>query len=540
MTDRGLGRDRAMLAGSVALVVVVALVAQFTLPLNADAQWILMTAERVVRGQRLYQDILEINPPLVVWLDIPIVWLAHVTDAAAAVIFRLAIVLAAVAAASFTASSLAGLISRRQLLVWALPILLGVLLILPGAAFGQREQLITILLLPYLAVTAGRLGHQSTSTRRGVAAGVAAGVAISLKPHFLLVWLLVSGGRAMMRRPRSFRPENEDVTILVTGLSYLLAVSMWAPGFFPLATTFGPAYLAYTTMTRLQILGQTAAIIWLGIAIIVWRVRRSPSWEGPARVLALAGVGSAGAAVWQGKGWTYHFLPVVSFAVLLGVAALCSVPDGARRRSQALVRLGAAVILIVCWVPLVGGVAWQLTRGAEGTDAKVSLEQRELAGALASERGARSILVLSADMTASQPWIEESGLVSRNSFPCLWVPAVAYHTRWNDNPRIRLRSPAEMSAAERAAYNAVVRDFTIDPPDLLIVESRSKNERFTGYPGGFDHLAYYGEDPRFAACLTRYRLDTTLSGFQVLRRAAAGAAASPHGMTQPPTPRVCA
>jgi hypothetical protein len=97
-----------------------------------------------------------------------------------------------------------------------------------------------------------------------------------------------------------------------------------------------------------------------------------------------------------------------------------------------------------------------------------------------------------------------------------------------------------MSGAERAAYRAVVGDLTMNPPDLLIVESRSKNERFTGYPGGFDHLAYYGQDPRFAACLASYRPDTTVPGFHVLRRVAAGTGASSRGMIQPVSLRVCA
>ena len=325
-----------------------------------------------------------------------------------------------------------------------------------------------------------------------------------------------------------------------TGLSYVVAVSLWAPGFFPLAKTFGPAYLAYTTMTRLQIVSQTAAIIWLVVAIIVWRIRHSEAWRGPATALALAGVGAAGAALWEGKGWTYHFLPTVSFAVLLGLVALRSGPDGIRRSGQAAVRLAAALVLLISWVPLVQGAFWQLTRGAKGMDRVASIEQRELEAALAVEVGARSVLVLSADMTASQPWIAADGLISRNSFPCLWVPAVAYHTRWNGNPRVQLRMPPEMSGAERAAYQAVVSDFTANPPDLLIVESRSKNERFTGYPGGFDHLAYYGGDPRFAACLTAYRPSIAVSGFQILRRAANEAGAPPRAMSRATTPGVCA
>lgn len=516
--------------GIAALIVVVTLAAQLSMPLNVDAQWILTAADRVLGGQRLYRDILEINPPLIVWLQLPIVWLAHLTGVAADVLLRLVMVLAALAAAT-ASSTIIGRDSRGGAgrdTVWSFPVMVGVLLLLPGGAFGQREQMITMLLLPYLATQANRLDHRPVRPRAAICAGVAAGLAVALKPHYVLVWLLVSGYRSAAALPRRFSLQPEDLSVICTGAAYILVVALAAPDFFALAQTYGAAYLAYTTMTRLQILGESAAIIWLVIAIVVWRVRRSGSDRGAGAVLALAGVGAAAAAIWQGKGWTYHFLPAVSFAVLLGALALRAVPSGAQRGGQAAARTAAAALLLVSWVPLMQSVLWQLTRGEAGPSPQASMEQRELEAAVGGQGGARSILVLSSDMTAAQPWVASSGLVSRNSFPCLWVPATAYHTRWNGVPRVLPRRPAEMTGAERAAFGTVVSDFTVHPPDLLVIESRAKNERFTGYPGGFDHLAYYGADPRFAACLRQYRQVAALSGFEMLRRAPMNTGASPR------------
>jgi hypothetical protein len=226
--------------------------------------------------------------------------------------------------------------------------------------------------------------------------------------------------------------------------------------------------------------------------------------------------------VWQGKGWTYHFLPAVILSVLLGGLALAAPPSLIRSRTHSLARVVAAALLLISWVPLAAGVAGQLTTGPHAIDAQADIEARELRAAVGMEAGARSILVLTSDMTGTQPWIGEQHLASRNSWSCLWVPAVAYRTRWNGNKQVALRAPSQMSEAERTAYRSVVRDFAVEPPDLLVVETRAKNERFTGYPGGFDHLAYYGADPRFGACFKQYRLDAALSGFQVYRRLPAG------------------
>ena len=92
------------------------------------------------------------------------------------------------------------------------------------------------------------------------------------------------------------------------------------------------------------------------------------------------------------------------------------------------------------------------------------------------------------------------------------------HTRWNGNPRVMLREHSAMSDAERYAYDAVVSDFIRHTPDLLAVETRIRNERLTGYPGGFDHLVYYGRDPRFAACFMEYQLAAALQDYLLFRR----------------------
>jgi hypothetical protein len=69
-------------------LVALALVAEFRRPLNPDVAWYLNSAERVLGGERLYTDILEINPPLIVWLSVPIAWLSRTLAIADAAIFR--------------------------------------------------------------------------------------------------------------------------------------------------------------------------------------------------------------------------------------------------------------------------------------------------------------------------------------------------------------------------------------------------------------------------------------------------------------------
>jgi hypothetical protein len=52
---------------------------QQRLPLNLDVSWLLVAGKRVLDGERLYVDIVEINPPMAVFAYLPAIVLARAT-----------------------------------------------------------------------------------------------------------------------------------------------------------------------------------------------------------------------------------------------------------------------------------------------------------------------------------------------------------------------------------------------------------------------------------------------------------------------------
>src|SRR4026208_2380402 len=87
-------RIRGWVAGSAArLVLAGLLVAEFQRPLNSDSAWLLHLAARVAQGDRLYHDLIEINPPLVVWLQLPIVFLSERLGLDPAISLRIAVLI---------------------------------------------------------------------------------------------------------------------------------------------------------------------------------------------------------------------------------------------------------------------------------------------------------------------------------------------------------------------------------------------------------------------------------------------------------------
>lgn len=60
-------------------------------PSNHDVAWLLHASRSVLGGADLYKDVIEPNPPLIVYLLIPVVGAASFLDVPAMTVFRLAV-----------------------------------------------------------------------------------------------------------------------------------------------------------------------------------------------------------------------------------------------------------------------------------------------------------------------------------------------------------------------------------------------------------------------------------------------------------------
>ena len=78
----------------IGVVFAIAILLRQVVPLNTDVSWLLVVCERMLDGQHLYRDIVEINPPMAAFAYLPAVALAralgidprHVIDAQIAVL----------------------------------------------------------------------------------------------------------------------------------------------------------------------------------------------------------------------------------------------------------------------------------------------------------------------------------------------------------------------------------------------------------------------------------------------------------------------
>ena len=155
-----------------AAVALIGLVPQYLSRTLPDIAFLLYAAGRVLDGATLYVDLVEINPPLIVWLNIPIVVAARELGISEITAYRLAVTLLLAGSVIASARILRRIaddgsdrptVRPSDLPTWRLTVLLIVvaLFVLPRLDWGEREHLTLALVLPYVLLGAVRLTHLS-------------------------------------------------------------------------------------------------------------------------------------------------------------------------------------------------------------------------------------------------------------------------------------------------------------------------------------------------------------------------------------------
>jgi hypothetical protein len=321
-----------------------------------DQAWCLYVAQRMLAGVRLYgPQLLESNPPLVMWLMLAPAAAARVLHLPVAMLFKLAVATLAVA----SGLACGGLLRRgkpcpSRAALWGYGFcFLAICGAMPARDFGQREHLLVLLCLPYLVAAAfdfAPLDAADAGARPAlpfwhrVAIGVAAGVGFSLKPQHLLVPMAVeialalSGGRLSGGRLRGCL-RVEPIALLTTCLLYLGAIRWLTPEYIAsVVPILRDTYWAVGGLTarnlilqaiELHLLAVSAIATWAALALARGGRRVNPL----ATVLLAAGAASTAAYYVQGTGWYYQQIPALSFfgfALCVEAADLAAMARGGR------------------------------------------------------------------------------------------------------------------------------------------------------------------------------------------------------------------
>jgi hypothetical protein len=515
--------DRRRTGVLAALIVLAGAIPAFAGRLQPDTAWLLYASDHMLRGARLYVDLIETNPPLILWLDALPVLAASLLGVASGPVFTAMTLALALGSAAWCARLLAALLPDAPLLRrYLILLILMVLVPLAREDFGEREHLFLALALPYVLLAALRLGGEPVDRRHAWAIGGAAGVGIALKPYFLLLWLAVeaitarAGGKA--RRPRP-----ETVAIITVGVAYLLAVAVLASEYFEVVRTMAGPYFTFlrNPLLTTALLGdgaQLPIVAFLSYLALKADAERPPLWT--ALVWSMAALWVA--AVLQQKGWRYHFYPSLALGVLLCGLMIVDRRAAAGNRIR---RLYAAVSVaaVVGAALLTAGACLRQMLDPRNPRYDPDPDLSRLIPIVAEYAG-RPVLMLSWSTASAFPLMTYGKVENASRFNHLWVVGAEY---WGDLRRpgpLRYHRREEMSPLERFLMDALVEDMARTKPPLVLVLRPGPDRPEWGLRR-LDFLGYFNRDPRFARLWEEFTYDRQVGEYWVFRRTGPGEAA---------------
>lgn len=294
---------------------------QYITYINPDVAWHLWVAGALRNGAVLYQDIIEVNLPLIYYgailphaignmFDIPIL-IAELllTNSLSCLCF--------IACFYLIRHNYSFSYTQQMAYIIALAIILFILpLCLSTNNIGQKEHKFLIFTLPYITYTLNQTLIRQRIIRIPIA--IAAAIGFCIKPYFVIIWITIEWLRY---KQHGYKPwlTLESWIIAVIGACYLLSIILLFPTYF---TTIIPlaqdAYINNPTQAIFHLFLQLSLIFQpLGlplIAIILFGLIQSMS---TIRFISYLCLSAIAVALLQCKGLDYQLLPAIAYAFLL-------------------------------------------------------------------------------------------------------------------------------------------------------------------------------------------------------------------------------
>ena len=471
---------------SILIVFVIAVLLRQVVPLNTDVSWLLTVGERVLNGEHLYSDIVEINPPMAMLAYLPGIALARALALDPKIVIDCQLLLLTVVSLVATWRILAcspttAHVRWAPLAVWSA----AVLTILPMQVYGQREHMATLTFLPALAVYMLRADGQRPPLWAIVTAGVGAGITLAFKPFFVAPVALCIVLTSMRARSWQtlFAPENWIAGVLVGAFSCYtyLAYPEYFSITYPLVRD---TYLSWSMPVAVFVLN-SASLISVIAAMAICYAYRNRKPDSAVLVILLASLGFAISFFLQRRGWSYHSYPMVAVS-LLGLGYLMLDENRPRIGAVGLSAMAATFALGIQWF-----------------DAAVYIGPIE--AAVAPLKPNPRILVLSGEAAIGHPLVRtlHGTWVSREEN--LWIREFVRLTR--EHNVIDPPTDVKLNGYLALERSWLIEDFKKLPPDIVLVDNLRD-----GW-GDWAHA-----DSELTRLLRPYVLVRTVQGIDILRR----------------------
>lgn len=459
------------------LAVLVVLVLQLAGPPGPDVAWLTTVSERILAGQQLYAQILESNPPVAGFLYMPSVLVGRLFGIAPEPLIVFQTVGAALASVLYAAH-----LVRRYRLIARPESFAPLAFILVGAAWGmdfaQREQFVTMALLPVAVGVAARAKGHALPLATIIVLGLLGGFAAATKPYFVLP--LIGAAAFYAIRLKSIRPLFWPEFLIAAALFVVYWAWTWLafPAYFSqLLPKLAIAYVPDRRALWMLFLN-VPAVGYVGVAVLALVASRQHFRLSPLfGALAVFSAGLMVSYLVQSKGYFYQVMPAFALLLLGYVLAFAEAHRDSDKLWDQAMPLALAFFFTV--IP-----AQQLVESWQG--------RQHVVDYLKSYGPGHRVANLTSDIGLANPAIRQAGDTFINSAPGMLTTLSAWRIRQETRPSGELLAKVDaVEADERATLRD---DFKRTPPDLVL----------TLQDENFDWIAWAKVDAEFARVLDGY------------------------------------
>lgn len=496
--------------------------------LNHDVAQYLSAGQLLLNGALPYRDIVDTNPPLIIYLSAIPAALAALTGLPLAVcgnVFLALLILLGYALAVETFRRAApGFDGTGKNLVGMAWLFLCVLSYRNShtLGLGQRDALIGAFLLPWVALRLAR--YEEARVKKGLAAGVGllALLALGMKPMFALPLLMVEALLVIRYRRRPLLYEPEIVSAGTAGVIYALHFlimpgqdsfySEWLPF---VAAGYEAYNVPFDAVMTTLFEGST---LWLGVPpvliiaicliVAIWGVRTRDATLRLAGCIATFALGAVLVYLAQHKGWRYHLLP-------FDLAAwTCAALVTAWAIRQAVLRTGQDVIgQVLATLLILASVSWSQP-GLRTFLQDLSLHPRRPPNMLADTIEQYTapddrVLFLVTNVGLAYPALAYTERLPAGRFLCTYP--LAFFFQHADSYDV----PAGWARQEKNFYEGLLGDVRRQEPRLILVDTTYAPQ---AAPPFFQVSGYLRRRGFYEAIGPEYGQVGTVGGLQVLRR----------------------
>jgi len=302
---------------------------QSSIIISPDVSYLIHAAWMLFHGGHYVSQIFETNPPMILYLYLPIHLLVKIGSSD--IIFNMRLYILFLAFISFGTCFylIKKAIPTNRFYQYSLSVtLLWILFLLPLYAFGQREHLWVILTLPYMFTMALFFENQLISRKMRFIIGLFGGLGFALKPFFIipLGFLELYG----IFKKRSifcvFRIESLTITGVIMG--YLVSIFIWQPEYINIILPYVfKYYFPFLMKSFEKLLLRPEVLFCFGVMLVYWVFYLSDCYKALGMTLWLTLLGMVLAYVIPRQTWYYHLYPALGLSYLLSMhclAQLCS------------------------------------------------------------------------------------------------------------------------------------------------------------------------------------------------------------------------